>query len=226
MSDANKYTARLAGHYVDLERFVQAIYESTQPLAELRSAAETLPLEFDIDTAVGVQLDAVGERVGVSRKLKTPLEGVYFAFDEDEVGFDEGVWKDDFDPSEGMVSLDDEFYRLVIKAKIAANSWDGTNDTLDDVLSIVFNEKIGTYASATDTQDMTMTIGLSGKRPTPILLELLTKGYLDVKPGGVRIDYYITATEDGPLFAFDVENEYFAGFDEGVWGEMHKVEEE
>ena len=112
---------RLAGHYVDLERFVQAIYESTQPFAELRSAAETLPLEFDIDTAVGVQLDAVGERVGVSRKLKTPLEGVYFAFDEDEVGFDEGVWKDDYDPSEGMVSLDDEFYRLVIKAKIAAS---------------------------------------------------------------------------------------------------------
>lgn len=164
MSDANKYTGRLAGHYVDLERFVQAIYESTQPFAELRSAAETLPLEFDIDTAVGVQLDAVGERVGVSRKLKTPLEGVYFAFDEDEVGFDEGVWKDDYDPSEGMVSLDDEFYRLVIKAKIAANSWDGTNDTLDDVLSIVFNEKIGTYASANDNQDMTMTIGLSGKR--------------------------------------------------------------
>lgn len=103
--------------------FVQAIYESTQPFAELKSAAEALPLEFDIDTAVGVQLDAVGERVGVSRKLKTPLEGVYFAFDEDEVGFDEGVWKDDYDPSEGMVSLDDEFYRLVIKAKIAANSW-------------------------------------------------------------------------------------------------------
>lgn len=165
MSDANKYTGRLAGHYVDLERFVQAIYESTQPFAELRSAAETLPLEFDIDTAVGVQLDAVGERVGVSRKLKTPLEGVYFAFDEDEVGFDEGVWKDDYDPSEGMVSLDDEFYRLVIKAKIAANSWDGTNDTLDDVLSIVFNEKIGTYASANDNQDMTMTIGLSGQTP-------------------------------------------------------------
>lgn len=122
--------------------------------------------------------------MGVSRKLKTPLEGVYFAFDEDEVGFDEGVWKDDYDPSEGMVSLDDEFYRLVIKAKIAANSWDGTNDTLDDVLSIVFNEKIGTYASANDNQDMTMTIGLSRQTPTPILLELLTKGYLDVKPGG------------------------------------------
>lgn len=58
MSDANKYTERLAGHYVDLERFVQAIYESTQPFAELKSAAEALPLEFDIDTAVGVQLDA------------------------------------------------------------------------------------------------------------------------------------------------------------------------
>ncbi len=186
MSDTNNYTGRLAGHYVDLERFVQAIYESTQPFGELKKAAETLPLEFDIDTAVGVQLDAVGERVGVSRKLKTPLEGVYFSFDEEDIGFDEGVWKDDYDPAEGMVSLDDEFYRLVIKAKIAANSWDGTNETLDDVLSIVFNEKIGTYASATDNQNMSMTIGLSGKRPTPVLLELLTKGYLDVKPGGVR----------------------------------------
>ena len=222
MSDSNKYTERLAGHYVDLEKFVQAVYDCTQPISEIGGVAGSLPLSFDLDTAVGVQLDAVGVRVGISRRLKAPIEGVYFSFDTENVGYDQGIWKWKYDPDDGVVELDDEFYRIVIRAKIAANHWDGTNETLPDILNLVFNPELGTYASVDDLQDMSMIVGLSGKVPSPLLMQLLTKGYINIKPAGVRIAYYITPSVEGPLFAFDIENEYFAGYDVGVWGTLHE----
>lgn len=222
MSDTNKYTDRLAGHYVDLEKFGQAVYELTQPFSGIKSVANSLPLSFDLDTAIGVQLDAVGDRVGIGRRLKTPIEGVYFAFDTNGVGYDQGIWKGKYDPDDGVVELDDEFYRIIIKAKIASNHWDGTNATLPEILDLVFNPDLGTYASVDDLQNMSMIVGLSGKVPSPLLLQLLTDGYINIKPAGVRIAYYITPTLDGPLFAFDLENDYFAGFDVGVWGTLHE----
>ena len=222
MSDTNKYTDRLAGHYVDLEKFGQAVYELTQPFAKIKTVADSLPLSFDLDTAVGVQLDAVGVRVGIGRRLKTPIEGVYFSFDIEDVGYDQGIWKGKYDPDDGVIDLDDEFYRIVIKAKIAANHWDGTNKTLPAILNLVFNPELGTYASVDDLQDMSMIVGLSGKVPSPLLLQLLTQGYINIKPAGVRVAYYIIPSMDGPLFAFDIENEYFAGFDTGIWGTLHE----
>ena len=224
MSDTNQYTDLLSGHFVGLEKFTQFVYELTQPFLELGQVAESLPLAFDLDTAVGVQLDAVGERVGIGRRLNAPLEGVYFAFDTEGVGFDEGVWKGQYDPAEGVVELDDEFYRTVIRAKIAANSWDGTNETLSDILDLIFTPELGTYASYEDHQDMSMVVALSGKVPSPLLMQLLVKGYIDIKPAGVRISYYYTPSVEGPLFAFDIDNKYFGGFDKGVWGTPHKKE--
>lgn len=61
------------------------------------------------------------------------LVGVYFALDDaDGVGFDKGVWKGQFDPSDGMVTLDDETYRAVIKTKILANKFDGKNESVPE----------------------------------------------------------------------------------------------
>ena len=224
MSDTNKYTDRLAGHYVDLEKFGQAVYELTQPFSEIKNIADSLPLSFDLDTATGVQLDAVGVRVGIGRRLKAPIDGVYFAFDTDGVGYDQGLWKGKFDPDDGVIDLDDDFYRIAIKAKIASNHWNGTNETLPEILNLVFNPYLGTYASVDDLQDMSMIVGLSGKVPSPLLLKLLTGGYINIKPAGVRISYYYTPSIEGPLFAFDIDNKYFSGFDNGVWGTPHKKE--
>ena len=222
MSDTNQYTNLLSGHFAGLEKFAQLIYELTQPYLEAAQVAASLPLAFDLDTAVGAQLDAVGERVGIGRRLNAPIEGVYFSLDTEGVGFDEGAWKGQYDPSDGVIELDDEFYRTVIRAKIAANSWDGTNETLSDLLNLVFNPSLGTYASFEDHQDMSMVVALSGKVPSPLLMQLLVKGYIDVKPAGVRISYYYTPSVDGPLFAFDIDNQYFSGFDQGVWATPHE----
>ncbi|WP_279386599.1 anti-CBASS protein Acb1 family protein [Sodalis glossinidius] len=64
--------------------------------------------------------------IGLSRYVKTPITGVYFALDTDRVGFDQGSWKRRFDADSGFTELDDETYRAILRAKIRANHWDGT----------------------------------------------------------------------------------------------------
>ncbi len=174
---------------------------------------------YDLDLAIGVQLDAVGKWVGISRNVRTPLEGVYFSFDMDGLGFDQGVWQGPFDPDSGVTSLDDETYRLLIRAKIGANHWGGTLEGSAAILNLIF-EGTGTYVFIQDNGDMSIDIGVSGERPTAIFLALITGGYIPIKPEGVRVNYYIVPDEDGPLFGFDVGNQYIAGFDVGVWGEI------
>lgn len=174
---------------------------------------------FDLDKAVGDQLDAVGVRVGIYRRVNTPLAGVYFSFDVDGLGFDQGVWKGPFDPDSGVTILDDETYRLLIRAKIGANQWDGTVENSRRILELIFNGASHVYVQ--DNQDMTMTIGVSGQPPSALFMALLTGGYIPVKPEGVRVDYYIASSEDGPIFGFDMENEYVAGFDTGSWGNVY-----
>ncbi len=174
---------------------------------------------YDLDLAIGVQLDAVGKWVGISRNVRTPLEGVYFSFDMDGLGFDQGVWQGPFDPDSGVTSLDDETYRLLIRAKIGANHWGGTLEGSAAILNLIFGGT-GTYVFIQDNGDMSIDIGVSGERPTAIFLALLTGGYIPIKPEGVRVNYYIVPDEDGPLFGFDVGNQYITGFDVGVWGEI------
>lgn len=174
---------------------------------------------YDLDLAIGVQLDAVGKWVGISRNVRTPLEGVYFSFDMDGLGFDQGVWQGPFDPDSGVTSLDDETYRLLIRAKIGANHWGGNLEGSAAILNLIFGGT-GTYVFIQDNGDMSIDIGVSGERPTAIFLALLTGGYIPIKPEGVRVNYYIVPDEDGPLFGFDVGNQYIAGFDVGVWGEI------
>ena len=117
MSDANRYTELIAGAHFDKPKYQQFIYELTEPLNEARKRLAVFYKHFDVDTAVGVQLDAVGVRVGISRRLPMKLIGVYFALDDvDGVGFDKGVWKGQFDPSE------DVYKRQLTASPIRLNS--------------------------------------------------------------------------------------------------------
>ena len=212
----NKYTGLIAGYHLDKPKYQQMVYDTTQPVADIAATVASLPMAFDLDLAIGAQLDAVGVRVGISRRVPTPLTGVYFTFDDAAVGFDLGVWQGPYDPDSGISILDDETYRTVIRAKIAANNWDGTNGSSKAILDLIFTD--GTVAIIEDNQDMTMNIALSGKAPPPILYQLLLQGYLSVKPATVGIKYFITTTSDAPLFAFDVQNDSLAGFDTGAFG--------
>lgn len=211
------YTELIPSSNQDAPNFMAMVAATAQPWADCSAVYQSIPELYDIDNAVGTQLDTLGQWIGVSRNLAEPLTGVYFALDTTGVGFDQGVWQGPYDPSTGLVALPDQFYVLLLKAKILNNYWNGTKPTayaLADVLYAAF----GYSLMIQDNANLTMDIGLFGPgTPPPIVTAMLSQGLLDIKPATIAIAEYFYQSAPGPMFGFDIENSYFAGFDTGSW---------
>jgi hypothetical protein len=209
------YLALITSKHQNKPKYAATLTAILQPFVETQTLLLSMPLKYDLDTAEGVQLDAVGLWIGLSRYVASELPNTYFSFDDADLGFDLGNWKGRFDPSGGVVRLDDFNYRLLLRAKIAANNWDGTMQGAFDGLTQVF-AAMGATVVIEDNQDMTMTIAITGALPTAVIRAILAEGYLPFKPEGVRVNYLVPSIA-GPLFAFDVDSAELAGFDSGVW---------
>ena len=213
------YTSLITSEHNDKPNFMAVIAALCQPFVDGQAVLNAMPQDYDIDTAVAAQLDTVGLWVGQSRNITTPLTGVYFALDTAGVGLDQGTWFGPFDSTTGLTSLPDDSYRVLLKAKIANNQWAGNVPDAYVFLDQVFP---GDQAFIQDNGDMTMLLGVVGSTPlNAVTYALLTNGYLDVKPVGVRINYYVTPSVVGaPIFGFDVENTTISGLDVGGWATL------
>ena len=216
MAQASDYTGLITAQHANKPKFAALVDAVAGCFVDVTNTLQGMSEKFDLDSAVGDQLDVVGQWVGLSRFIKTPL-AVYFSFDTAGLGFGQGSWKGPFDPDQGLTRLDDETYRTMIRAKIASNHWDGTMPALQSLLEQVF-VGTGTLAFATDGQDMTMGIYLAGIHPSAVLSSLFANGYLPIKPAGVRLNYTKTSISGTPIFGFDCQTDYIAGFDTGAWG--------
>lgn len=222
----SKYTDRITNYHRGKPLFVDHVDLSTRPLTDVSAAMYGLISAFDIDEAIGVQLDALGEWIGRGRIVSQPISGVYFSFDTDGLGWDQGVWQGPYDPDAGYTSLSDETYRIILKAKIAINNWDGTNDSLPQILEAAL-EGSGLKMQIVDNQDMTISVWVFPEDDiSQVSLELLAaikQGYLTVKAAGVwagdiQTPSILTPSVGSKFFGFDMDNEYIAGFDDGAWG--------
>lgn len=219
MPEITYYTGKITSQHADKPKFMAMVEAVAQCFLDTTKVTSSIPAAFDLDTAVEAQLDNVGEWVGISRNVDTPLTNVYFALDTPSLGFDQGAWRGPFDPATGITRLDNETYRTLIRAKIGANHWDGTLGESKAILDLVFSGD--TFVFIQDNQDMTITIGVVGAQPSALELALLTGGHIPIKPQSVGISYYIVPSVDGPIFGFDVNNQYIAGFDTGAWGTIY-----
>lgn len=219
MADITDYTGKITSRHADKPKFMAMVQVVAQCFLDANLATAALPAVFDLDNAVDSQLDNVGEWVGISRNVDTPLTNVYFALDTAGLGFDQGAWQGPFDPATGITTLDNDTYRTLIRAKIGANQWDGTLGQSKAILDLVFSGD--TFVFIQDNQDMTITIGVVGAPPTALELALLTGGHIPIKPQSVGINYYIVPSSPGPIFGFDVSNQYVAGFDQSSWGTVY-----
>lgn len=224
----SKYTELITNYHATKPKFFDHIDLSTRPLIDITTATRGLVSAFDIDIAVGVQLDILGLWIGRSRIVSQPISGVYFSLDIDGFGFDQGVWQGPYDPDSGYTTLSDETYRIILKAKIAINNWDGRNDSLPPILDGAL-EGSGLKMQIVDNQDMTISIWVFPETDiSNVSLELIAairQGYLTVKAAGVwggniEIPAVETPSEGNRFFGFDMDNEYIAGFDDGAWGEL------
>ena len=174
--------------------------------------------KLDVDTASGDQLDILGKWVGVNRATTVDLEvsSLYFSFDIEDCGWDYAYWYEDYENCVGMRGIPDLVYRMVIKAKIASNHWDGTTEQARSRWKDVFGEG---NVYIIDNQDMSMGVYVSGFSIDSVIYEVLQRGQLSIRPSGVRIDYYIVGPGSigGKSFSWGIESELAGGWSEGYW---------
>ena len=156
-----------------------------QPIADINTCSALICSDYDLDTAVGVQLDVLGQILGQSRTMP-------------------------FQPS-GSVSpiLTDDVYRLLLKAKQGINNWNGKIPSLYPLWKKLF--PIGTIVFI-DNQDMSATITLTGSFSS-IEQDLIMNGF--IVPRSECVLYHYVLLSNLPLFGFDITSAYQAGFDVG-----------
>lgn len=121
-------------------------------IQETLYVARDLMQKRDIDSATGAQLDNIGEIVGQPRVLISTDLYPFFGFEGDLVANSFGTyynnqiggyWYSYGGKVGGDVTLNDEQYRLIIKAKIIKNNARGTNEDYIRFGNFVFNAQIG-----------------------------------------------------------------------------------
>lgn len=216
----SKYTEFITNYHATKPLFFQHIDLITRPFIDVATASAELVHQFDLDSAIGVQLDAVGRWIGRDRSVTTPISNVYFSWDTDGLGWDQGSWQGPYDPDSGFTVLSDDVYRLVLKAQIAINQWDGTVGGLEDLLEMVF-DGTGIDMQIIDNMDMSITINaiaLNGIANTSAeLVAVIKAGELNVKSAGVRVKSLNVIDPAHPLFGFDTTSTAISGFDAGYW---------
>lgn len=132
---------------------------------DMRSCLDSFLESFDLDLAVGAQLDILGSLVGVSRILP-------------------------FAPLSASRELGDDDYRLLIRARIAQNTWDGTNESAARLFYNVF-PSFGIVME--DGQDSSINVIIRGSF-TDLQIEMINAGLLIPHPAGVSMTYEIPQT--------------------------------
>jgi len=140
---------------------------------------------FDLDTAAGVQLDTLGVILGRTRTLK-------------------------YQPSSGSPTLSDDNYRLVLRAKILQNLWDGTTETALNDWQTIFPSALLVIK---DNQDMTMQVTVIGITDT-FIREMVSNGLVVPKPEGVGITYVFA---NSYVFGYGPETNIVKGYGQGEW---------
>lgn len=209
MTTVADYTSLVTSEH-QKPNFLATITALVQPAVDQQNMLATMPGLFDLDNAVGDQLDTVGAWVGISRYIPNAIQLAYFGFDVTANGQpfgEEGQpaigarFYDEGEPVASSSVLADPEYRFVIRAKIAKNNTKGTNDDFLSSLSFLFSTP-GTTVPVILDDPGTMHIGIAVGRPVTYLEKLLISE-VDIlpRPAGVQLEYR-ASFYNGNVFGF------------------------
>jgi hypothetical protein len=215
------YLNLITSAWQDKPNFTSMVSQDVSILVQVQNCLSSMIPIFDLDLPpVGEQLDVLGQWVGISRQVKVPIVGVYFSWDDTQAtGWDYGTWQP-FTQPVSITLLPDDAFLTLIRAKIAANYWKGTIDDAYRIWDTVFP----TFkVIIQDYQNMSYAMALVGGIVDSLTLALLLGGYLPLRPEGVEIVEFFTATDNNPAFAWDIINPslFLAGWDTGSWLAEH-----
>lgn len=188
MAEVSDYTDKIPNYNAQQPVFMATLSSLLAPLVDSQNFLATIPDAFDLDVAVGVQLDQTGLWIGRTRDVQTPITGVYFSWDTDNLGWEQGYWQGAFDPDEGVSGLDDSTFRALLYAKVAANKWDSSIDGIATALEALFAGQAVTV-EVIDNQDMTLTVNVTGTLTDLVFRAIVEGGYIPIKPVGIGITY-------------------------------------
>lgn len=135
-----KGLSRLAHQFKDSIKFQDFLTSFLQQLQDLYISDLQLLNERYLDIAVGIQLDGIGEIVGLPRPEKeVDVAGLFgFLTDPTSLGFgtilNSDIGGNFWDGVSQKVLIGDNLYRLLIRAKIIKNQ---TAMTVDDTLKLI-----------------------------------------------------------------------------------------
>lgn len=216
MASVAQYLALITSAFQGKPNFTGVVTANVSVPARVQDLLTSMIALFDLDVAGGDQLDIIGQWVGGSRQVAIPSAGVYFTWDGTDftVGWDYGSWQPPGGEST-ITSLPDDAYRTLLRAKIAANQWDGTTTGAYLIWEAVFPQY---NILIIDHQDMSYDLAIVGGIVDSLTLALLTGGYIPLKPEAVRINEVLVPVDTNPAFAWDVPaTDLLAGWDTGSW---------
>lgn len=182
------YSKLITSQYQNAANILSFLDIFLSKLKDCSDFLEGIDAAFDLDTAVGAQLDILGEIAGISRRLN-------------------------FQPNYGLSPiLRDSDFRTLIRATIGKNQWDGEQDSLYTLWAVLFP---GAAIAIHDNHWMDMDVFVQFPDLTSIFIDLIKRGYIVPKPEGVKQRIYIGPPF--PLFGFDYDDPYVTGFDRGYW---------
>jgi len=195
------YTTLITPEHADKAKFKAWVALLTGALDSIATVVASMPSKFDVDLAVGEQLDFVGLWVGVSRVQVVSATAIGNAFSWNVLGkgWNEAYWYPPYVSTTTTVVLDDATYRALIKATIAGNYWTGTADDMARI-SADIAPSLGLTLQVIDNLDMTTRVRIVGA-PSASLLRLVQIGKIPVHAAGVRVSHYMNTSVSGAWVA-------------------------
>lgn len=206
---------RVTSQFSDKPIFNKYVELLSHEFKELSSVLKDLLQLRDIDTAAGKQLDIIGRIVGQDRELISTDLFDFFGFQGEagSKGFGDleelaqelgGYFYDLGTPVGSNVLLDDETYRIFIKAKILKNTTASTPDQFITIIGYLFNSP--KIFLTEGEAEYTILFGRQLSRLEIALLKYVTysQGYASLlipKTVGVRVNFGYFEADD--FFGFE-----------------------
>lgn len=163
MNDNTKYIDLITSEHYNKPKYKAYVKKFLDMLSPAVDCYNEYNILFVLDTAVGSQLDILGDLVGIGRNLPTTNPDI-------------------------PATISDEYYRRVIKSKICFNHWDGTREQLEKIIDENFP---GLSYELVDDQDMSYELTIIYPNADPVVVALLKEGFILPKPSGVRVNYEV-----------------------------------
>lgn len=166
-------------------------------VGSITTLIDSFPTLFDLDNAINHELDVDGQWIGFSRTVGGILLVQFFGFGDDPsaLGFGElgnpavgGRFYELGEDTSSTATLANPEYRLVLRAKILQNDWDGSAAQFQNALYDILGIPIATTPFIFDPGNNVVVI--APQQPVdPVLSQLLVSYDLLPRAAGVRYQF-------------------------------------